>query len=74
MISYEEALKMARELKKNIDACDEYDIAYVFKAKEEEYLIGGYGPCCIIKETGRAVNQTEFVDSYDSQFIKGFDL
>ncbi len=51
MITYEDALKKARELKHNIDACDEYDVGYMFKAKADAFTIGGDGPCCIIKDT-----------------------
>lgn len=69
MINYEEALKKAKELKPNIDACDEYDKGYVFKAKADEFTIGGDGPCCILKESGRAVCQTEFYDRYDPIFV-----
>lgn len=68
-ISFEEAHKKAKELKNNIDACDEYDVGYVFKAKSEEFMIGGDGPCCIIKETGAAVCQTEFYENYNPEFI-----
>lgn len=69
MVTYEEALKKAKELKPNIDACDEYDIGYMFKAKADEFSIGGDGACCIIKDTGEAVCQTEFYDSYDPVFV-----
>ncbi|MBO4901494.1 MAG: hypothetical protein J5518_01690 [Lachnospiraceae bacterium] len=69
MITYEDALKKARELKHNIDACDEYDVGYMFKAKADAFTIGGDGPCCIIKDTGRAVCQTEFYERYEPVFI-----
>ena len=36
MITYDEALTKARELKENIDACDEYENAYMFKTKADE--------------------------------------
>ena len=74
MISYEEAYKKAKDLKSNIDACDEYDIGYVFKSRDDEYTIGGDGPCCIIKDSGRAVCQTEFIDRYDPVFVREIEL
>ena len=74
MIGYDEALKKAKELKPNIDACDEYDTAYLFKARSEEYCIGGDGACVILKKDGRALNQLEFFDSYDHEHIREFDL
>lgn len=74
MISYDEALKKAKELKSNIDACDEYDVAYLFKARSEEYCIGGDGPCVILKDNGRAINQLEFFENYEHEHIKEFSI
>ena len=72
MVTYEEALKKAKTLKHNINACDEYDIAYLFKSTEEEFCIGGNGPCVILKENGRAINRLEFFDNYDCEHIREF--
>ena len=74
MISYEDALKKAKELKPNIDACDEYDSAYMFKARSEEFTIGGCSPCVILKESGRAINQLEYFDNYKAEHIREFDI
>lgn len=74
MITYDEAFKKAKALKPNIDACDEYDIAYLFKSKADEFTIGGDGPCVILKEDGRAINQLELVDNYDHELIREFNL
>lgn len=48
MISYNEALAKARALKPNIDACDEYNDAYVFKTRADYDTIGGDSPCVIL--------------------------
>lgn len=74
MISYEEALKKAKELKENIDACDEYDTAYLFKARSEEYSFGGDGACVILKDSGKAINQLEFYDNIEHKHIREFDI
>lgn len=74
MVNYDEALKIAKELKPNIDACDEYDVAYLFKTRADEYTIGGDSPCVILKDTGEAINQLEFFDNYKHKHIKEFDI
>lgn len=70
MVKFEDALKIARGLKKNIDGCDEYDKGYMFKSSDDEWTIGGDGACCILKDSGEAVCQTEFYDKYNPKFIK----
>lgn len=74
MLTLIEALKLAMELKSGIDACDEYDIAYVFKRKEDRLNIGGDGACVILKEDGRAINQTDFFECYNPVHIRELDI
>ena len=74
MVNYDEALKIAKELKNNIDACDEYDDAYLFKTKEDEYTLGGDGACIILKENGRAISQLEYFDNYSANHIREIDV
>ncbi len=49
MISYNEALKIAMQLKSRIDKCVETPNAYLFKNVDDEYSIGGERVCCILK-------------------------
>ena len=70
MINFDEALKIAKELKSTIDSCDEYDKGYMFKAEADKWSIGGEGACCILKDSGRAVCLTEFYDKYNPVFIR----
>lgn len=70
MISFDDAYEIAKGMKKDIDGCDEYDVGYMFKSSKDEWTIGGEGACCVIKETGKAVCQTEFYDRYNPKFIK----
>lgn len=74
MVTFEEAYKKAKELKPNINACDEYDKGYLFKAREEEFMIGGDGACIVLKNTGDVINQTEFYDMYKPEFVKEIEL
>lgn len=73
-MTYEEALKIAKSLKPGADACDEYDTAFVFKTKSEEWALGGDGPCVILKRNGNAIGQTEFYDRYGGTLIRSFDI
>ena len=74
MISYHEALARARTIKPNIDACDEYNDAYVFKTRADHDTIGGDSPCVILKESGEAINIVEYFDNYEAEHIREFDL
>ena len=74
MIEYDEALEIARKLKTNIDACDEYETAFVFKAKADEFTIGGDGPCCVLKKDGKAVGMTAFIDGYASKLLREIEV
>ena len=62
MITYEVALKKAKEVKPKIDTCTEYENGYVFGCKtDDEYVGGGHVPVVILKEDGRAVNMPYFI-------------
>lgn len=74
MLTLIEALKLAKELKSGIDACDEYDIAYVFKRKADRFNIGGDGACVILKENGRAINQTDFFECNNPVHIREIEI
>lgn len=55
MISYEDALKKAKELKPDTDHCIEYDNAYIFACHEDNGYEGTRQPCVILRKDGRAV-------------------
>lgn len=75
MVTYEEALEVARENKKSgFDACDEYNDAYVFKLRADEFTIGGESPCVVLKDSGRAINIVEYFDNYEAEHIREFDV
>lgn len=74
MVTFEEALEKARKLKPDIDACDEYNDAFLFKVRADEWSIGGNPPCVILKENGKAINQTEYFDRYEAKHIREFNI
>ncbi len=64
MINYEEALKIAKEHKPNIDHCYEETLAWIFTSKEDEHTIGGDNPVVVLKETGDALNMPDYAFEY----------
>ena len=76
MITFEEACKIARELKPNMDKCTEYENAYVFGCHDDDHYVGGYGhtPCVILKADGKTIPMPEFVIQESGKEIKSFDL
>ena len=74
MVTYQQAYEIERNLKRNIDACDEYSDAYAFKCRAAGWGIGGDGACIVLKENGRAINQLEYFDNYEADHIREFDV
>lgn len=77
MITYEQALKIAKKNKPSIDHAMEYNNCFVFSSKLDAFSFGAT-PVVIIKETGEAVNYLVFVDELSQNAgdepIKEFDL
>ena len=62
MITYEDAVKTAKEIRADINRCFEYEKGYVFSNVEDENYIGGsHAPVVIVKETGKAISMPQFV-------------
>lgn len=76
MISYEDALKTAKELKPDIDGCTEYEKGYVFGSTNDENFDGGAGhtPCVILKSDGSAVSMPYFIMHGPGEEIRSFEL
>ena len=62
MITFEDALKIARELKQDVDRCYEYEDAYVFSSKEDDNYEGTHEPCVVMKEDGKAKTMLWYVE------------
>ena len=76
MISFEEALEIARQRKDKIDNCTEYENAFVFGFSGDEGYVGGYGhtPVVIRKEDGRVLTMPEFICDGIGKEIRSFDI
>lgn len=61
MISYDEALKKAKELKPEIDNCIEYDNAFIFGCHEDDKYDGVKQPCVIVRADGRAITMIGYI-------------
>lgn len=71
MIGYDEALKIARKAKKNIDQCIEHENAYVFGfSGDDEMIGGGASPVVIMKDDGRAVTMPYYVMFHATKEIR----
>ena len=77
MITYEEALKIAREkFFHSVDKCEECADCYVFSSKTDGVIDGG-GAIIVMKENGRTYDFTGYVFSHNytlPKVIKKFDV
>ena len=72
MISYEKALKKAKELKPKINSGTETENAYIFGDKTSKD--DGNSPVVIMKETGDAKTIIWYILNADAPDIRRFDL
>ena len=73
MMNFEEAKKKAKELRKDIDYCQEYEDAYIF-SKKDDNSFGGQGPVVILKENGKAINMVAYCNMSDADLVREADL
>ena len=73
MLTYDEALIIAKALKSEIDFCVEYSDAYMFGLRAEDNIIGG-NACIILKDSGKSVNMVDYYDLYEAEEIREFDV
>ncbi len=75
MITYNEALQIARSKMSRVNRCDEDDLAYLFSYDTGELMIGGQGTCVVLKEDGSTMNMPYYVMHYHSgDVIKTYDI
>lgn len=76
MIAYEVAYEKAKELKKEIDNCTEYENGYVFGFSGDDDYIGGGGhaPVVILKEDGKAIPFNAFIAQGTGQEIRTIQI
>lgn len=60
MITYEDAFRIAKSRRMDIDRCFEYEKGWSFGSKEDENYFGGYDhtPVNIAKENGKTYQTT----------------
>lgn len=77
MITYEEALKIAREnFFHSVDECEECEDCYVFSPKTDEIYLGG-GAIVVMKEDGRTYGYTGYIHAHNYKLpktIRKFDV
>ena len=62
MISFEDAVTKAKEIREDINRCFEYENGYVFSNTDDDNSIGGnHAPVVIIKDSGKAINMPQFI-------------
>ena len=71
MISFDEAITIARQHKGNINTCTEYERGYVFGSTEDDAFIGGLDrqPIGIMKEGGQVLSMIAFIEADPGQQI-----
>lgn len=68
-MTYEQAMKKAKKLNPAVDTCTEYTDAYVF-SQTHDVSFGGDGPVAVMKESGKALNMADYLDSSDGEVVK----
>lgn len=76
MITFEEAYKIAKEIKPDIDGCTEYEKGYVFGCQDDDRYEGapGRSPVVILKENGKDIPMIVFVHMDPSDEIRDIPL
>lgn len=74
MLTYEEALKKAKQLKSRINKCTEFNNAYSFYYNSGKAQDGGENPVVIMKETGEALNFIQYAITPNKEIIREFDV
>lgn len=69
MLNKDEALNIAKKLKKNIDNYSEYEDAFVFGCTKDNGFGGQSTPIVILKKNGKAISIVEYCDMPESEFI-----
>lgn len=77
MITFEEALKKANEIKSGIDCGTEFENGYIFDKKDEqngEIRYGGLLPIHMFKKNGEVVPSITFMLGNSGEPVKNFEL
>ena len=75
MLTYKEALAIAREQKTKINYCTEYSDAYAFGYHTGSGVSkGGDNPIVVMKEDGQTLNFTAYAATPGKEYLRDFDV
>ena len=74
MLTYDEALSIARKEKSRINHCVEYADAYMFSFETDEESDGGDPPIVVMKQTGETMNMSAYIWQPGKKFIRDFKV
>ena len=75
MITFEEALTIAKKIRPDIDGGTEFEKGYVFsRTGDDKYVGGPHSPVCILKSDGTRLPVVEFMMGHPGEIVKEFDL
>lgn len=75
MLTYKEALAVAREQKAKINYCTEYSNAYAFGYHAgSDVSKGGDSPVVVMKEDGQTLNFTAYAATPGKDYLRDFDV
>lgn len=72
MVTFEEAVNIAKSVRDNLDLCVEYENGYVFSSKDDDGYIGGLNhvPVVVLKKNGRLADMNTFMFSNPGDEIR----
>ena len=75
MLTYKEALAVAKEQKNKINYCTEYSNAYAFGYHAgSDVSKGGDSPIVVMKEGGQTLNFTAYAATPGKEYLRDFDV
>lgn len=74
MLTYEEALAVAKKAKADINHCVEYSNAYMFSHDTGEDSDGGDSPVVVLKENGDTMSMSTYMWTPGKDFMRAFPV
>lgn len=69
MIDFEEALKIAKSHKRDINHCVEYTNAYMFCYQRDDVAGAVESPIVVLKEDGRVMSMTKYAWTPGKEYV-----
>ena len=76
MVTMDEAIKIAKGKRSDLDLVVEYETGYVFSSKSDKGYQGGldHGPVVVLKKNGRIADMASFMFSGPGKEVKRVNL